>query len=258
MNTPIPPMLNIGCGRRAHPDWANLDCVASAPGVIVHDARKGLPFSDATFDVVYHSHILEHFRHDEAPAFLRECHRVLRPGGILRVAVPDLEQICRLYLENLSAAEAGDAEASRRYKWIVLELLDQLVRDQSGGEMVAYWRLNPMPAEKFVVERMGSEVLSFRQWWLQQAESRELQAPLRHPTPDEEGQFRQSGEVHRWMYDRRSLAQLLGECGFVKARVCGPTETNINDFNHYLLDVEADGSTRKPDSLFMEATKPAA
>jgi len=112
-----------------------------------------------------------------------------------------------------------------------------------------------MPAEKFVVKRMGSEVLSFRQRWLQQSESRELQRPLRNSTPEKEGQFRQSGEVHRWMYDRRSLAQLLQECGLVQTHVCGAKETSIPNFNRYMPDIEPDGSTRKPDSLFMGAIK---
>ena len=143
---------------RVHEDWVNLDLVAHLPGVIAHDIRTGLPFPDNSFSAVYHSHVLEHLRRSSAPALLRECYRVLAPGGILRVAVPDLEAIARLYLKNLEGAVAGDAEAARRYEWMVLELLDQMVRDESGGEMLNYWRQNPMPAESFVIERMGSEV----------------------------------------------------------------------------------------------------
>ena len=141
-----------------HEDWVNLDLVAHLPGVIAHDIRNGLPFGDNSFSAVYHSHVLEHLRRSAAPAFLRECYRVLAPGGILRVVVPDLEAIARLYLKNLEGAVAGDAEAARRHEWMLLELLDQMVRDEGGGEMLRYWRQNPMPAESFVIERMGSEV----------------------------------------------------------------------------------------------------
>src|SRR5271166_2578243 len=81
-------LLNVGCGRRVHDDWVNLDLVAHLPGVIPHDIRRGLPFRDNSFSAVYHSHVLEHLRRSSAHAFLRECYRVLAQGGILRVAVP--------------------------------------------------------------------------------------------------------------------------------------------------------------------------
>jgi SAM-dependent methyltransferase len=233
----------------------NLDCVALVPGVIVHDISDGLPFPDHSFDVVYHSHVLEHLRRSDARAFIKECLRVLAPGGVLRVAVPDLEGICRLYLENLSSARQGDEEAAGRYDWIVLELLDQMVRDHGGGQMGEYWRSNPVPAESFVIERMGGEYLRFREWWLSQPESGTPPVAAAAPTAEEEGRFRQSGEVHRWMYDRHSLAKLLTECGFIDANVRAADESKIPDFNRYLLDIELDGSTRKPDSLFMEAVR---
>ncbi len=55
--------------------------------------RQGIPFPDRSFDVVYHSHVLEHLSKSEASKFLKECSRVLRPQGVLRVVVPDLEEI---------------------------------------------------------------------------------------------------------------------------------------------------------------------
>jgi hypothetical protein len=67
--------------------------------------------------------------------------------------------------------------------------------------------------------------------------------------------FRQSGEVHKWMYDRLSLGELLQQAGFSDIRVCAAGESRIPQFNTYLLDLTENGSTRKPDSLFMEAVK---
>jgi hypothetical protein len=58
------------------------------------------------------------------------------------------------------------------------------------------------------------------------------------------------------MYDRYSLGVLLRNTGFQDIRVCRADESFIPNFNEYLLDLEADGSIRKPDSLFMEAQKP--
>ena len=63
--------------------------------------KEGLPFADGTFDAVYHAHILEHLAIEEAPRFMQECVRVTKAGGIVRVVVPDLEAICRLYVEKL-------------------------------------------------------------------------------------------------------------------------------------------------------------
>jgi hypothetical protein len=70
-----------------------------------------------------------------------------------------------------------------------------------------------------------------------------------------ETQFRQTGEVHRWMYDRVSLRRLLESCGFAQVADCRAAESRIDGFSVYGLDV-VQGRARKPDSLFMEATKP--
>ena len=70
-----------------------------------------------------------------------------------------------------------------------------------------------------------------------------------------EGLFRNSGEIHRWMYDRYSLSRLLTQSGFTKIRVCQANESAIPNFNTYELDVYQ-GKIRKPDSLFIEAIKP--
>ena len=107
-------LLNLGCGERYHGDWVNVDIVATGPGVMVHDLDRGLPFDDDSFDAVYHSHVLEHLAKERAPVFLDECFRVLKPGGIIRVAVPDLETIARLYLKNLEEAIQHNNEGINR------------------------------------------------------------------------------------------------------------------------------------------------
>jgi predicted SAM-dependent methyltransferase len=251
-------LLNLGCGGHFHSDWVNVDIAPHDPRVLQHDLQSRLPFEDSSFAAVYHSHVLEHIPKSQAAAFLNECHRVLAPGGVLRVVVPDLEMITRLYLKYLDEAVAGDEEAAKRHEWMTLELLDQLVREEGGGEMLKYWQQNPMPAEGYVIERLGREVLNY----LGPYRASLLNQPTHPPAPappqadaEKIGWFRQSGEVHRWMYDRHSLGKLLKECSFIDARVSAANESHIPDFNRYLLDIELDGSTRKPDSLFMEAVK---
>lgn len=251
-------LLNLGCGKRHHPAWTNVDFKSGDPDVIAHDLSKGLPFSDESFEAIYHSHLLEHFSKNYAPVFLKDCFRVLKPGGIIRVVAPDLESIVRLYLLLLEKSVKGDTEAQNRYDWIMLELFDQMVRNHSGGAMLEYWRQNPMPVEDFVIERLGSEVINA----ITKIRSNPNSAnqPNRQSgntlDPLKLGQFRLSGEIHQWMYDRYSLGKMLQEAGFVDIKTCHANESNIADFNSYLLDIEPDGSVRKPDSLFMEARKP--
>jgi predicted SAM-dependent methyltransferase len=251
-------MLNLGCGKRFHADWINVDFHANAPEVIACDLSQGLPFPDADFDVVYHSHVLEHFPRQQGLGFLRECWRVLKPGGLLRCAVPDLEAMARLYLSLLEGALAGNAQSRERYEWIMLELFDQMVRERSGGEMLEHWKRQPMPAEDFVFERVGAEARQARDALRAAGKLRPPEAQAVAPArPDAAaiGAFRLSGEAHHWMYDRYSLARALETAGFSAPRPCRAHESAIPGFGAYLLDVEPDGAVRKPDSLFMEAAK---
>src|SRR5574344_1513960 len=78
-------MLNLGCGRCFHKDWINVDYSSCDESVIAYDLTKKLPFEDNSFEVIYHSHLLEHFEKSFAPIFLKECYRVLKKGGIIRI-----------------------------------------------------------------------------------------------------------------------------------------------------------------------------
>ena len=248
--------LNVGAGRRLSPDWTNLD-LARAPHVQRHDLRRPLPFADGTFDAVYSSHVLEHLERDHAPRVLAEMRRVLKPGGIVRVVVPDLERICRDYIERLDAAaspDAGDAER-RRFDWIKLELLDQMVRSKSGGRMLQAVRAREVDADD-VVARCGDELADAAAGSAPRPRlgprtaasalvGRILPA-LRSPA--------RTGELHRWMYDRVELAQLLREAGFSSPRVVDHEESAVPDWELFRLDSSERGpGPRKPDSLYMEA-----
>ena len=254
-------LLNVGCGDRYHPAWVNVDLRCTGPAVTLHTVTCGLPFANQVFDAVYHSHMLEHLPKRYAPMFIRECFRVLKDGGIIRIVVPDFEQIARLYLEYLEGALAGDEQAQNRYQYVVIEMLDQMVRERPGGEMLDYWRQDPMPAESFVIERSGSEVLNALRGLRAEPNpgasprSKTNPGPADEPDPRNLGEFRLSGEIHQWMYDRYSLRALMEAAGFHHVETCRADESDIPNFNSYLLDVEADGSVRKPDSLFVEGRK---
>jgi SAM-dependent methyltransferase len=245
-----PVLCNLGCGARHHGDWINIDFHGDSRTVLPWDLREGLPFPDRSCDAVYSSHAIEHFTRAGARRFLGECLRVLRPGGVLRIVAPDLEGVTRTYLSCLDAARRGDSGAAERYEWIVIELLDQLVRHRGGGEMLRYWAQDVVPAEDFVAERVGTEYLRARPIWKGHV------LPDTEPDAAEVGRVRLGGEVHQWMYDSYSLARLLGDCGFVDVRTCAAHESAIASFPAYNLDTEPDGSVYKPDSFFLEAKAP--
>lgn len=253
----MPDLLNIGCGSTYFPEWTNLD-ISGGDTITRHDVYNGLPFGDESCGAVYSSDLLEHLHRRFVPILLGECWRVLRPGGWIRIGVPDLEAWAREYLKVLEAALADPPDRPERYDWIVTELVDQLSRQRSGGEMLEYWKQDPMPAEEYVYKRVGNEarhsVASLRKQGARPLEaiSRPLDAER---DPHLVGVFRTSGQAHLWMYDRYSLGKLLEEAGFTKVCECVAEWSNIPNVPSYRLDIMEDGSVRKPDSLFMEGKK---
>jgi len=247
-------MVNLGCGSRFSSKWVNLDFNQMDPSVIVFDLRNPLPIASNQCDVVYSSHVIEHFSKIAGVNFIKECHRVLKSGAILRLVVPDLEMIARLYLRYLDKALAGDCNGAIRHEWMTLELLDQLVRDKTGGEIMRYWQQNPMPDEDFVIERTGAEVRTFLDTY-RKSEHSSFQLAVADSTPQEFVRFLNTGESHRWMYDQVSLKRLLEELGFSSVRKCAAAESLIPGFNAFNLDTDAKGNICKPDSLYIEGTK---
>ena len=266
-------MLNLGCGAVRHPDWTNVD-LSGDEGTLAIDVCKGLPFPDESFDVVYHSHLLEHIPQAAAGVLMSECTRVLKPGGIIRILVPDLEQIARIYLEKLSTASESEAD----YDWIMLELYDQCIREKSGGLMECYLRNSHADLSPFVAARMGGSAAQYSEqttgnladikptWQnfarlLYKLRIEAVKWIIYAITGENgrkafmEGLFRSSGEIHRWMYDRFSLSRLMANAEFVEIRVVSSLVSSIPDFARYKLDI-ADGVVRKPDSLVMEGVKP--
>jgi predicted O-linked N-acetylglucosamine transferase (SPINDLY family)/predicted SAM-dependent methyltransferase len=93
-----PYKLHIGCGQNIFKDWINIDIEANHPNVdLLCDVREGLPFENASCSLIYNEHVLEHLTVEEGLFFLKECQRVLQPGGTLRVAMPNLEYIVEHY-----------------------------------------------------------------------------------------------------------------------------------------------------------------
>lgn len=234
--------LNLGCGSRTSPlcvnlDWSPLVRLKGSPlgqrmaGVLLRgerlenframdgdivacDLRKGIPAETSSVDLVYHSHVLEHIDRNAVPAFLAEVRRVLKPGGVHRVVVPDLERRARAYVASLDAALA-EGSAPAEHDATVSDLLEQSVRREAAGSS----RQRPL--------RRRLENLAL-------------------------GDARRRGETHQWMWDRVNLTAALLEAGFLTPVVTDHCTSAVPDWPAYGLDVNPDGSEYKTDSLYME------
>lgn len=241
-------MLNLGCGTKMDWNWNNLDFSPYArfahhmriakllrkigliseerfqnllevdPEIILWDLRKGIPFAEDTFDVVYHSHLLEHINKDDALAFLKECYRVLKTGGILRVVVPDLQKIIIRYISAVAGIKDGNLEAIDEHKAATYELFDQIVRNEISG-------------------------------------TTEQRFPVRFIERIVRGNASKISELHRWMYDEYSLGELLRDVGFENIQTELPSTSKIEGWAEFNLDTNNDGSIYKPESLYIEGIR---
>ena len=90
--------LNIGCGKVKFPEWINIDIEPGADLVV--DLRYGLPIEDNSADFIYNEHFIEHLKFEDGEKAIKELYRVLKKGGILRIATPDLDYLVKKYLND--------------------------------------------------------------------------------------------------------------------------------------------------------------
>lgn len=118
--------LNIGSFKNMFHGWVNIDLQPLATWAKMNgylfkqiDVRNGLPYGDDQVDLIVANHFIEHLSIKEGAAFLRECFRVLKPSGIIRLGVPDAKLLCEKYLDgtimeyrhvNLGVEKAGSSE----------------------------------------------------------------------------------------------------------------------------------------------------
>jgi predicted SAM-dependent methyltransferase len=90
-----PLRLHLGSGGHPLDGWVNIDILGMEPD-LYWDLRSGIPFPDGSAEAVFLEHVIEHFTLADDLDLLIECRRVLRPGGIIRLGVPDFGR----YLES--------------------------------------------------------------------------------------------------------------------------------------------------------------
>jgi predicted SAM-dependent methyltransferase len=112
--------LQIGAGIYCLDGWFNTDILPNSNGCYFLDARKTFPFGDSTFDYIYSEHMIEHLTYNEGRSMLHECYRILKHGGRIRIATPDLEAIIGLY-----RSEKSDLQ-QRYMKWVIKSFLPNI------------------------------------------------------------------------------------------------------------------------------------
>lgn len=240
-------ILNLGCGTKvsSSPDVINIDWSiylrlkktrllstiaplllkgerlnrfnALSDNIMVHNLAKGLPFASNSIDAVYHSHFMEHLDKDVAKVFLLEIKRVLKPEGIQRIVVPDLEKACRAYIAHISSCENNPDEASKHDSYVAT-IIQQSVRREAHGTS------QQKPLRRFIENALL-------------------------------GDARRRGETHQWMYDRVNLGVLLVSLGYKNPQLQSYNTSLIPNWNKYELDLGEHGNEYKPESLYMEAQK---
>jgi len=116
--------LQLGTGQNLLEDWLNTDVNPDPSpdlgGIVFLDAKKPFPIEDGTFDYVFLEHVIEHVQFKEGLSLLRECHRILKPDGRIRIATPDLETLIQLHTTQKT-------DIQKRYvNWIVDKFLPEV------------------------------------------------------------------------------------------------------------------------------------
>jgi len=208
--------INIGCGNTPTKGWRNYDnswsvrlakkkvltyilwkfwflseaqdkfiSFAENANIMWADGIKRIPENDSSVDVIYSCHMVEHLEKPDVASFFKEARRILKSGGIIRLAVPNIKYQVDNYLKD------GDAD-----KFI---------------ENIHLTRKKP----NTIITKIKYLIIGDRN--------------------------------HQWMYDGKSLCNLLSSAGFEEPRILEPGLTTIPDPG--MLDLKE----RSPESVFVEA-----
>jgi predicted SAM-dependent methyltransferase len=98
--------LHLGASARILDGWLNSDLEPASKNHVFIDATKPFPLSDSSLDFVFSEHFIEHIEQHDGERCMKEIYRCLKPGGVMRVATPNLIKYIHLFRENLTSRES--------------------------------------------------------------------------------------------------------------------------------------------------------
>ena len=273
--------LNLACGKSyiKQNDWINIDYIPIDNNVVRANLLDELPFEADSIYLVYSSHFLEHIPKSQVVLFLSECFRIIQPGGVIRLVLPDFEKLCSEYLEQL---HKGNFEKAN---FCVTEIVDQCVRQQSGGDLKSLYQhygSNPHDNEDMIqyIKACNGETLeespdqdNINQKFLNLAKNPNLLYKkltyklekfwihflvsfLPKNFRQQNVSFANTGERHQWLWDFTQLKHFLELVGFEKVNRYDYKTSQVDNFS-FSLDVDSFGFPRKGwESMYVEAQKP--
>jgi len=280
-------LVNLGCGPIfiADSSWVNLDFDSHSQYVTSADLLKPLPLASESVHAVYSSHFIEHVPLEHIGSVLAECQRILKPGGILRLVLPDFEEMCAAYLMYRQNGEHAKADL------LVIEIIDQSVRRYPGGELGKFYRKLQSDKGKyrdmidFLRVRNGESLsdcstpqsLIHKSSLIQTKHSnsarirRRFQAfkallkdlrfqigikLLPRPFIRQNVSFATVGELHHWLWDFHQIERELLAAGFKDVVRVSHRTSNIKHFPFNPLDTDPQDNPRKgAESMYIEAFK---
>jgi len=155
-----PVRLNIGCGKRILSGYLNIDVLPvekvdldnQVPNYYKYNILEGLPFRDDSVDEILVDHVLEHFYPEQVYELLWDFHRVLKPGGILKIYVPNFEW----WINNFEEVRHDYLKA--------IDMMYALLCNVRSGSMGQHRSLWWFDLLKGLVERVGFTIDNFRRY----------------------------------------------------------------------------------------------
>ena len=92
--------INLGSGHWKFDGWVNVDFDLESLPEVCANLAQSLPFKSGTADLMHTEDFIDQLELDQARLFLQECHRILKPDGVIRILTPDLERLAHLYLND--------------------------------------------------------------------------------------------------------------------------------------------------------------
>jgi len=148
--------LYLGSGRKHIPDFIHIDLDDCPHLDYRHDIAELSMFSENSVDLLYTSHSFEYFDRQEGERVLKEWYRILRPGGTLRIAVPDFEAIIQVYLKYKKDLE---------HKGILGPLYGRMaIKTKKGDELIYHKTIYDFKSLKKLLQSVGFKNIRRYDW----------------------------------------------------------------------------------------------